>query len=89
MKCQADLTVSLAGETELRGLASVLAPDNRDLPRGLSLATSASGMSLKYVIASESASTCLSTTIALLRDIALFQEVWLLSEGHDARVHRG
>jgi hypothetical protein len=85
LKSTASLRVSLSGGRERESLASVLAPDNVDLPRGLALATSAEGNTLEYTIESESVSTCLSTVLGLLGDITLFQEVWLLSQGPDAR----
>jgi len=38
---------------------------------------------LQFLIASDSQSGAISTAIAVLRDVLLFQEVWLLSRVRD------
>lgn len=84
MKVTADLVLSVPDRRSLRKLSDVLAPDNEGLPKGLRLlATEAEG-SLRYRVESGSPSATLSSVLALLRDVALFQEVWLLSQGQDA-----
>ncbi len=88
MKSTAVLTVRVA-DTETRGsLAAVLAPDNVGLPKGLSLSTTVSGSCIAYRVAAGSAEDALVIVLALLRDIQLFQEVWLLSHRKDPRVGR-
>ena len=88
MKTSATLTLEFSDARARRSLAEVLAPDNRELPRDLSLRTGGGPRRIKLTMESESSSTSLSTTLAFLRDIALFQEVWLLSHGKDGRVGR-
>ena len=75
----ATLTLRLADERARRDLAAVLAPDNEGLPRGLSLSVTGEGDVLRFGAESSSPSQAVSTVLALLRDITLFQEVWRLS----------
>ncbi len=89
MKTTAVLTLSFRDERARDSLAAVLAPDNRDLPRSLSLSVETRGTTMEIAVASDSPSTSLSTTLGFLGDIALFEEVWLLSHGSGAGVHRG
>jgi hypothetical protein len=86
LKSTASLTLELADESVTRALASVLAPDNEGLPHGLRLSMASEGSKMEFEVESDSPGTTLSTILALLRDIHLFQEVWLLSQGKDARV---
>jgi len=79
LKASATLTVKLSGATEGKSLSAVLAPDNEGLPQGMLLSMSTRGKVLELVVSSGSPSACISTILALLRDITLFQEVWLLS----------
>jgi hypothetical protein len=88
LKASAALKVVFADARIRRSLAEVLAPDNRELPRGLTLKSAGGPKSLEFTMESESTSTCLSTSLAFLRDIVLFQEVWLLSRAMDGRVGR-
>lgn len=83
MKVYARLTARLSDEPR-KALTAVLAPDNEGLPEGLQLSMSEAEGSAEYRIASESPAAVLSTALALLRDMALFSEVWLLSHGKDA-----
>ena len=86
MKTTVSLTLELSDESVARAIASVLAPDNEGLPRGLRLSMAGRGSRMEVEIESDSPGTTLSTVLAILRDIRLFQEVWLLSRGKDARV---
>lgn len=88
MNANATLTVRLAGEGESRSLSAVLAPDNEGLPEGMRLSMTAEGRSIEFGVVSNSPSASLSTVLALLRDIALFQEVWLLSSQTGGRDQR-
>jgi len=88
LKSEAALTVLLAGQGEGSSLAAVLAPDNEGLPHGMLLSTKARGKTLEFEVTSGSLSATLSTILALLRDITLFQEVWLLSSQRGGRVRR-
>ena len=88
MKSTALLTVRLSGMAVRRSLAAVLAPDNEGLPHGMLLSVTAAGKSLEFEVSSGYPPASLSTVLALLRDIALFQEVWLLSSRRGARVQR-
>ena len=89
MRTTATLRLELSGVQTRKSLGAVLAPDNVGLPRGLELTSKGSGSALVYSVEAESPSTAVSTTLALLRDAALFQEVWLLSRGKAGAAHRG
>ena len=86
MKASATLTVHLSGAEEGSCLAAVLTPDNEGLPRGMVFSMTARKMALEFEVSSDSPATSLSTVLALLRDIRLFQEVWLLSSQGGGRV---
>ena len=81
MRTDVVLNVKCADVPTRKSLTSVLAPDNEGAPQGLKLSAGGSGREVEFVATAESPSTSLSTALALLRDIALFQEVWLLSRG--------
>ena len=78
------LTVMCSSGEVRSKLNAVLLPDNRNAPRGLDISTSAAGRRLSFEIKSGSASQALSTSLAVLQDISLFQEIWLLSTARDA-----
>ena len=63
----------------VRRLSAVLAADIEGLPRGLKLTMAGAGRSFRCRIESDSPSAAVSTVLALMRDVVLFQEVWLLS----------
>ena len=88
MKAEATLTLLLSGAGEGRSLAAVLTPDNEGMPQGMLLSMKAKGKALEFEVASGSSSATLSTVLALLRDIALFEEVWLLSSQKGGQVRR-
>ena len=88
MKARAALTVRLSGSEEGRSLATVLAPDNEGLPQGMLLSMTTRGRTMEFEVSSGSPSSSLSTVLALLRDIVLFQEIWLLSSQRGGRVQR-
>jgi hypothetical protein len=84
LKSTLALTLKLHSVDVREGLASVLAPDNEGVPHGLRLSVGGRGAVMEFRIESDSPSTAISTILALLRDIILFQEVWLLSHGKSA-----
>jgi hypothetical protein len=88
MKTTLNLRLQCAGVGVRRALSSVLAPDNEGAPRGLEISMVGEGRVLQFSVRSETPSTVISTVVALLRDVALFQEVWLLSRRGEARVSR-
>jgi hypothetical protein len=88
LKTSATLKLRFESAGARKSLMQVLAPDNRDLPMGLGLAVHGAGKTAEFEISSPSPSTSLSTVLALLRDAALFQEVWLLSHNRGGRGHR-
>jgi len=88
LKTTAILALRFSDVRSRLSLAAVLAPDNRELPRGLTLKTGGGTRSMELTLESESSSTSLSTALSLLRDVTLFQEVWLLSRGKDGQVGR-
>lgn len=81
MKTTAVLKLKLEDSRARVSLLSVLAPDNQELPKGLELSVHGAGREVEFRVQSASPSTSISTVLALLRDVALFQEVWLLSRG--------
>ena len=64
-------------------LASVLTPDNEGTPHGMTLKMAANKETLEFRIESDSPTGAVSTAVAVLRDVFLFQEVWLLSRVRD------
>jgi hypothetical protein len=64
-------------------LASVLTPDNEGVPRGMILKMGAKKKTLEFRMASDFSLAAISTAMAVLRDVLLFQEVWLLSRVRD------
>ena len=79
MNTAATLTIACVSEEVRERLAAVLAPDNEGLPRGLHLSMVVRGRSIEFSLDADSPYTSISTALALLRDIVLFEEVWLLS----------
>jgi hypothetical protein len=75
----AELKLEMDRADTVKRLSAVLAPDNEGLPRGLRLTMEGEGRSLRCLVESDSSSTAISTLMALMRDMVLFQEVWLLS----------
>ena len=88
MKTGGTLTFTLSGAGPRRSLQSVLSPDNQGTPRGMKLVIKGAGKKLTFRVESGSPSAVLSTLLAILRDVTLFQEVWLLSQGKGATVER-
>ena len=88
MKARATLSLEMPRAKARRSLRSVLAPDNVGMPRGTRLSIGVTGSNLVFEVASDSASTAISTVLALMRDASLFQEVWLLSRKKGAKVQR-
>lgn len=79
MKSRAVLEVTCKDLESRRSLVAVLTPDNEGGPRGLRISLGSRGKLLEIAIEAESPATAISTSLAFLRDMALFQEVWLLS----------
>jgi hypothetical protein len=79
MKSRALLVFSCSDLETRDGLASVLTPDNEGGPRGLGISMESKGNRLTIQVEAETPETAMSTSLAFLRDVALFQEVWLLS----------
>jgi len=88
LKASVTLTVRLSSLYEGKSLSAVLAPDNEGLPQGMLLSMATRGKVLELVVSAGSPSSSLSTVLALLRDVTLFQEVWLLSRQRGGRVQR-
>ena len=80
MKARARLEVLCADRGVRARLLSDLTPDNEGGPRGLRILLGGTGARLEIAIEAESPATAVSTSLAFLRDIALFEEVWLLSQ---------
>jgi len=65
-------------------LRRVLTPDNEGVPKGLRFSMVGSPEVLEFDIESDSPLTAVSTSLALLRDMSLFQKIWLLARAKDA-----
>jgi len=60
-------------------LAAVLAPDNRAIPSDQRFSMSASSRFVTLRVESERTRSGFNTVRSVLRDIALFREIWLIS----------
>ena len=85
MKAGAVLEIACSDQGVRKSLESVLAPDNEGGPRGLAIELNGEGNRLEIRVGAESPATALSTSLGFLRDVALFQEVWLLSRRKPGR----
>jgi hypothetical protein len=88
LRTKATLTLACTDGHVRRSLEAVLRPDNEGGPRGLEISMGGAGQRLEFRAEADSLSAAVSTVLALLRDVALFQEVWLLSQGMDGRIRR-
>ena len=88
MKKDVTLQQDMADGRSLRALADVLAPDNEGLPKGVRLSVTEGKGALRYEVESGTTTDAAVILTALLRDAALFQEVWLLSRRKPARGRR-
>ena len=79
MKATATLKIRLSGIGERKSLQAVISPDNEGAPRGMKLGMSGTGSSMSFTVETGLASASLSTILAVLRDVSLFQEIWLLA----------
>ena len=84
MRTTIRLSIKCADIPVCRQLVSVLTPDNEGVPRGMTLKMGARKEILEFRIASDLPSGAISTAMAVLHDVFLFQEVWLLSRAGDA-----
>lgn len=78
------LSITCRNNRSAKDLASVLAPDNAAVPSGQRFSMAVRGRSLIFVVASERIPSAFTTVQGILRDVALFQEVWLISHNRDA-----
>ncbi|MGD0318986.1 MAG: hypothetical protein ABSB56_04765 [Nitrososphaerales archaeon] len=83
MRTTIKLSIRCADVDVCRNLTSVLTPDNEGAPHGMTLRMRARKETLEFQITSDFPSGVVSTAIAVLRDVLLFQEVWLLSRVRD------
>ena len=83
MRTRIRLSIRCADVHVCRQLVSVLTPDNEGAPRGMTLRMEARKGTLEFRITSDSPPGAVSTAMAVLRDVLLFQEVWLLSRAWD------
>jgi hypothetical protein len=73
------LRLNCRNQPTARKLASVLAPDNRSLPSDQRLSMSTISRSVVFRIETERERAALTTASGILRDVALFQGIWLIS----------
>jgi hypothetical protein len=62
-----------------RKLEAVLSPDNRAIPSDQRFAMTAVSRSVVLKVESERARSGFNTVRSVLRDVALFREIWLIS----------
>jgi len=67
-------------------LEQVLTPDNVGMPHDQRFTMTRKDRTLVFVVDSESPVSTSSTLFSILRDVSLFQEIWLLSRGVDTVV---
>lgn len=79
MKSTLHLRVECVSRPTAKTLASVLASDNKALPSDQRMSMSVTSRSVVFRIESERTRSALTTVCSVLRDIALFQEIWLIS----------
>jgi len=84
LKTRVVLSIDCYGIEVGKELTRVLTPDNEGPPRGLDIMMRARKGKVGFEITSDSPSTSLSTVLAILRDVSLFEQVWLLSRGQEA-----
>ena len=88
MKARAELSIGCSDVRTCGELARVLTPDNSGVPPGLKIVMNAKQETVLFDILSESPSSALSTVMAVLRDVSLFEQVWLLSRANGSVVTR-
>jgi hypothetical protein len=86
LKTSVTLSLTCKDSDDRRRLQSVLSPDNEGGPRSLKLSAKRVGNILEFKVGADSLPTAVSTALAILRDVSLFEEVWLLSQYGDAKV---
>jgi len=82
------LRIVCATPSSASTLDDVLAPDNEGAPKTLKIGSARKSNRLDFTISSASTSTALSTAMAILRDSAMFEEVWLLTRPRHGRQPR-
>jgi len=88
LNAECQVTIRCYGQFLARKLGEILAPDNVGIPKEQHFRVSRERESLVYTFESGTLASLFSTAISILRDAALFQEVWLLSRGPNAAVGR-
>jgi hypothetical protein len=73
------LRVRCRNPTTAKKLAAVLAPDNRVIPSDQRLAMTVASNSVALKVDSERTRSGFNTVRSILRDVALFREIWLIS----------
>ena len=84
MRARVLLSVACSGAGPAGDLTRVLTPDNAGLPKGLAVVLRTRKRAVEFEVTSQSPSTALSTVMAILRDVSLFEQVWLLSRAPGA-----
>lgn len=79
MKLTLELVIVCNTPKEAFSLQSVLAPDNKSVPKDQSFSSSTYGKNLRFLISSARVSGCLSSAASILTDAKLFQDVWSLT----------
>lgn len=73
------LRVTCRNPSTAEKLAAVLAPDNRVVPPDQRLAMKVASNSVALRVDSERVQSGFNTVRSVLRDVALFREIWLIS----------
>jgi Transcription factor Pcc1 len=84
LKANAVLRIGCADAETAGTLRRVLEPDNASVPAGLSLSMKLEGRTLSLDVTADALSTALSTCLAVIEDVRLFEQVSLLSRAPGA-----
>ena len=84
MKSKLLLKLTCQSPVTARRLAAVLGPDNRGFPSGQRFSMAVKSRFVKFSVESERLPSAFTTILGVLRDVALFQEIWLISRAMDA-----
>ncbi|MDG6925956.1 MAG: hypothetical protein JRN09_05335 [Nitrososphaerota archaeon] len=79
MNATLELSVECGSSEQAWSLQSVLAPDNRSAPKDQAISSEVVGKTLRLVIRSPRAASCISSGLSILNDVRLFQEIWSLT----------
>ena len=78
------LRVRCASVSTAKGLAAVLSPDNKAVPSDQRFSMRLNSKTVDIRVESERAQSGFNTVRSVLKDVALFREIWLISRERGA-----